>query len=563
MITITKIKAKNFLSYGNSPVEFDLATHKTTLIRGRNGHGKSAILDMVIYGLYGKPYRGITKPSLVNSINNNNLEVEIDFNINNNAYKVVRGIKPAVFDIFMNDVLIEQDAMARDYQEFLETQILKVREKTFKQIAVLGSASYVPFMQLPAAGRRDLIESILDIEVFSVMNGVLKDRMSQTKEESLGVDSAVLLKRSEAVAQQKLIDVINKNTQQQADELEKKKNAHKCAVAAFDKQIELLSNEIKALEEPHYDHAAKVATLAHIDDLKKAIKATKHTRDQLCNLEECPTCYREIDSSHAKSVDTFLVNKMLGDKSMIDHYTEQVSVLLAQALEYETYTKDRSALVTNMFDLQQQRNMAQKYLDEFSLDVAPQNDILLETDILKQIGADALVLLEKKNELATEKHLQEVSYQLLRDSGVKTAIVREYLPVLNKLINQYLNMFNFFIDFNLDESFNEVIRSRGRDIFSYENFSEGEKRRIDFSILMAFRAMAALKNSAKTNILIFDELLDSNLDLTGREVAHEIVTNIDGANVIVISHADASADNFSRVLQIDKVGDFSTCYVVE
>lgn len=561
MIHIKQVTCKNFLSYGNTPYTFKLDTHRSTLIRGRNGHGKSTILDVIMFALYGKPYRNINKPQLINSINKAELLVEIDFVIAGIEYKVVRGLKPNVFDIFKNGVLVEQDAAMRDYQELLETQILKVGEKTFKQIAVLGSASYVPFMQLGAGQRRELIESILDIEIFSQMNIILKDRVAATKEEYKSAESVIAAKKAEAVAQQKLISVMKNNTKDRITELQEQRKQLVEHSEVVSGKIEALNEQLSRLVEPEFDEKR----FEKLEDLlSTASRAHKSLLTQIARineLDECPTCLQKVTEDHAHSVESDLSVKATSLTDDIAKYKEELQLFNAQKEQLFVYTNKvqeiKQEIQLHVPDLNYTIKNIHRLDESIASYTGEASDIDAEEAKLKKIAAEAITLIERKNALSEEKHLQEVAIQLLKDTGIKTSVVKEYLPILNQLINKYLAMFDFFVDFTLDESFTEVIRSRGRDIFSYSNFSEGEKRKIDFSILMAFRQLAALKNSAKTNLLMFDEILDGNLDLNARDVAHEIITNIPDANVIVISHASANPDDFDRILQVEKQGDFS------
>lgn len=563
MIILKRITAKNFLSYGNTPVVFDLNTYKTTLIRGRNGHGKSVILDLVLYALYGKPYRSITKPQLINSINKNHMFVQIEFSVAGVDYQIHRGMKPNVFDIFCGDKLIEQDAAMRDYQEFLETQILKVSEKTFKQIAVLGSASYIPFMQLAAYQRRDLIESILDIEVFSKMNVVLKDRMSSTKEELKSIGHKVDVKKVEATSQQKLIKVMQENNASRIHEYEQERDVLRQKLVNVDRVVDELSEELAMLsgQEPEFDDAKMELINSNISAAYRAITVAENKIKGVHTIDECPVCMQSVSANHVHDIAKSLRDSIKSHNVDLELFLiEQANLKEQQSVLYE-YQSAYSKLVTKLTNEQRESMAIQKAIADIDSKIIAittnTGDIEAERIKLKKIGEEAMSIIERKNTLTEEKHLQDVAAQLLKDTGIKTAVVKEYLPVLNQLINKYLSDFEFFVEFNLDESFTEVIKSRGRDVFTYSSFSEGEKRRIDLSILLAFRTLAALKNSAKTNILIFDEILDSNLDLIAREQVQEIIANIKNSNTIVISHADSSDNGFDRTIIVEKVGDFS------
>ena len=567
MIFLKKIRFRNFLSFGNVFTEFDLHSFKATLVRGKNGSGKSTIgLDAIVYALYGRPYRNISKPQLINSVNNRDMVVELEFSIGATDYMIRRGMKPQIFDIFQDGVLIEQEAATRDYQFFLETQILKVTERTFKQIAVLGSASYVPFMQLPAAARRELVESILNIEIFSKMNVVLRDRIAATREEFTSVTNAITLKKAEAGAQQKLIYVMKENTNDRVNELRAEKATIHSELSRLALEAGTTKSMLDDLEKPEFDLAAHKALQKVVDSTRHEISRQKKRINDIGSMMECPSCLQEVTHVHIDTV-SIAINKQI--KNLEDQlYIDQDRLVESEnsKANQDDYYEEHHRLSTLVIAQEQKVLDASVALDNMNnriQDLLSRNDdVEAEIEKLKAMGVAGAALIARKNEIGEEKHLQDIAVQLLKDTGIKTAVVKEYLPVLNQLINKYLAMFDFFVEFTLDESFNEVIKSRARDIFSYSSFSEGEKRRIDFAILMAFRQMAALKNSAKTNVLVIDELLDGALDLTAREAFNELVVNIPDSNILVVSHADANADHYDRIIHVEKVGDFSTYEIV-
>lgn len=563
MIYLKKIRFRNFLSFGNVFTEYDLVSHKSTLIRGANGSGKSSLgLDSIMYALYGKPYRNITKPQLINSLNNKDMVVELEFSIGPVEYMIRRGMKPNIFDIFKDGNLIEQDAATRDYQFFLETQILKVNERTFKQIAVLGSASYVPFMQLPAGQRRELIESVLNIEIFSKMNSVLRDRIVATREEFTSITNAIALKKTEALGQQKLINVMKENTKVRVDELRAEKSSIESDITKHSVDLTDIKMFLDALQEPDFDHAVYKTLQKSVDSTRQDITRLKKRIGEIGSMTECPSCLQKVEHEHIDSVSVAIEEQIKGLEARL--YVSQDALVIADTAkaELDDYLEEHHRL-SNLVITKEQLVIS----DQSALDIVNNkiqdllsrtDDVESEQEKLKNIGSDGAALIDRKNVIGEEKHLQDIAVQLLKDTGIKTAVVKEYLPVLNSLINKYLAMFDFFVEFTLDESFNEVIKSRARDIFSYSSFSEGEKQRINLAILLTFRQMAALKNSAKTNILVLDEILDSNLDIYAAEQARDILLNIPEANVIVMSHAEISEEGFNRVTVIDKLGDFST-----
>lgn len=567
MIIIQEIRCRNFLSYGNAETVFSINSHKATLLRGKNGHGKSVLLDLVMYAMYGVPYRNINKIQLVNSLNQKGLVVEVDFEIHGVQYNVIRGMKPTIFDIFRNGELIEQNAASRDYQSYLENSVLKCSERTFKQIAVLGSASFVPFMQMPAGARRELVESILDIEIFSKMNILLRDRVASTREEFNAIGHKLDIKKSETLAQQKLIKVIQENTKSRVEEHENKKAELLKELTSVMHKIVKQDAVLAQMEEPPFDDIQYTAVRSSISAIKNKIQEMENKLKNICDIDECPVCMQTVSEKHLDSVSVDLKRQIKDSVYALRLREDEYELLKIQRDELSIYQKQFGIEMTKSQVLEREKSSIQKQIAEvdslINAVATDTSDIENEKLKLKQIADAALNILNRKSELSEEKHIQEVASQLLKDTGIKTAVVKEYLPVLNQLINKYLAMFEFFVDFQLDESFNETIRSRGRDVFSYSSFSQGEKAKIDFSILMAFRQLAALKNSAKTNILIFDELADGALDLESRSMFNSLLENITNSNIFVISHADASTEMYDRVIHVEKKADFSTYTVVE
>ena len=556
MIVFKTVSVKNFLSYGNYDTTWFLDKHNSTLIVGRNGHGKSVLLDAVCFGLFGKPYRNINKPQLVNSINQKSCVVELELLVNGVEYKIIRGMKPNVFDVYCQGKMLDQEAAMRDMQTYLEQQILKLNFKTFCQVVILGSASYTPFMQLPAHQRREVVEDVLDIGIFSKMNGLLKDRIAGTKEELRIIEVKVDAAKREAQAQKRIIELIEKNKTSRISEINDE-------LAELQEELGVVMSSLSAQQVPDYVSAKALrerytAIVDSIDELKATATQLKTRLTRLESLEECPTCIQGISHDHK----TTIKNKFEEECDQIDQNLneqypslKEVGGLLQEAeKEQSNYETTKETLTQSKSDLTKSIKGKQDQIEKIKED---SGDVDAEKEKMKAIAAEALQFISRKNELSEEKQLQEVSQVLLKDNGIKTAIIREYLPVLNKLINKYLTVFDFFVNFNLDDSFNEVIKSRGRDEFSYASFSEGEKKRIDLAILLAFRQVAAMKNSAKVNLLIFDEVQDSSLDLDARAKFNDLLDSMAGSNVFVISHTDTSPDAYDAVIKVEKRGDFS------
>ena len=556
MIIFKTVSVRNFLSYGNYDTKWFLDKHDSTLIVGRNGHGKSVLLDAVCFGLFGKPYRNINKPQLVNSINQKACVVELELVVNGVEYKIIRGMKPNVFDVYCQGKMLDQEAAMKDMQTYLEQQILKLNFKTFCQVVILGSASYTPFMQLPAYQRREVVEDVLDIGIFSKMNALLKDRIAGTKEELRIIEVRVDSAKKEAQAQKRIIEVIEKNKTSRISEIEEE-------LTLSQEELSVVLDSIASLEEPDFEVITAIRArysdiVDSIDELKASATQLQNRLVRLENLEECPTCIQGISHEHKHSIrNKFEEEGATIIKSLEEQYPSlaEVSAQREEAeSSFQQYGVTKETLSQSESELLKSIKTKEIQIEKIKED---SGDVDAEKEKMKAIAAEALQFISRKNELSEEKQLQEVSQVLLKDNGIKTAIIREYLPVLNKLINKYLTVFDFFVNFNLDDSFNEVIKSRGRDEFSYASFSEGEKKRIDLAILLAFRQVAAMKNSAKVNLLIFDEVQDSSLDLDARAKFNDLLESMVGSNVFVISHTDTSPDAYSAVIKVEKRGDFS------
>ncbi len=565
MIIFKQVSVKNFLSFGNVPTIVKLNKHKNTLIVGTNGSGKSSIqTDAICFALYGKPYRNINKNQLVNSINQRNLEVEIDFDIGPVQYKVKRGIKPNIFEIYQDGKLVDQEAATKDYQFYLETQILKINYKTFCQVVILGTASFVPFMNLSTAQRRDVIEDVLDIAIFSKMNNILKQRVTETNQElntiGLKIDSA----KKETLSQKKLIQVLEDAKKNRIQEEEENVKLLESEVNDLQSELLALKDKLSRAESEKQEVVdnkliSKLSIL--IDKLDDELESNTSKCSSIHSLTECPTCLQSVGDNHKHSVSELFVNRNSLIKVDIEQHKINLSELQRKLELYESHetlikqlNSDISKLHEKIFGKELDVNKKQKLIKNIVSDIT---DVRKEKDKLKEIADNALLLLNSKSELMDERTIQEISQMLLKDGGIKSAIIKEYVPILNKLINKYLGMFGFHINFVLDENFNETIKSRGRDEFSYSSFSEGEKRKIDTAILFAFRQVAELKNSANCNLLVLDEVGSENFDLNAKECFLEILSSIEGGNNFIISHSAPSHEAYDCVYKVEKRGDFS------
>jgi DNA repair exonuclease SbcCD ATPase subunit len=567
MIVFKTLEWCNFLSTGNAANKIIFNKSPSTLVIGRNGEGKSTLLDALTFSLFGKPFRNINKPQLINSINGKNCAVEITFDIGQNEYKVIRGMKPNVFEIWLNGSLINQDAAVKDYQNFLEQQILRLNYKTFTQVVILGSASFVPFMQLPPGQRREVIEDILDIGVFSIMNSILKERMNENKDQLVAIDNKITIAKNNVEVQKKLIGTLVNSKRDQVAQIRKQIEDNETEIASNETRWNELNAEINKLlssiEEDNVDQLIN----ASIKAKNKFMLLKEQTEKNLSffkNNETCPSCAQGIAHDHKETI----VNKLIEDTSEIDSnittIEEAYKKLLEKQKKVEQVNKEILALNIQCNNIVSSNktlnNQNQKLLTDIESTKKDTTDLDAEKKKLKEIADEALVLIERKTELFQEKQIHEASSLLLKDTGIKTAIIKEYLPVMNKLINGYLSAMDFYVHFELNESFNEVIKSRFRDEFTYASFSEGEKMRIDLAILFTWRQIAKMKNSVNTNLLILDEIFDSSLDNSGTDYFLSVMNALgDKSNVFVISHkGDQLFDKFHSVVKFEKKNDFST-----
>ena len=567
MIEFKTIKWKNFLSTGNNFTEIDLQTHQKTLIIGENGAGKSTILDALCFGLFNKPFRKINKPQLVNSVNHVDCVVEIEFVIGSVNWRVVRGMKPTIFEIYKNNNLLDQTAAAADQQKWLEQNVLKLNYKSFTQIVVLGSSTFVPFMQLPAAGRREVIEDILDIRIFSTMNVILKERVKVIKEEVTDLEYAVSILKEKVDVQRKYIQNLKDQSRQNLEEkentisvLEETIHHKKIDVEGYMTRLDKLN----AQTEKYSDLDDKISKLKEYN-IKFSSKIDELTKEQkfFINNESCPTCNQEI-SEQLKQV------KLTETNDKIEKFRGAIDQLKKDQLEVNETISERKELLDFISDAQskirecfREVEWNEKRVAEIRKEI---ESITSNDDLIKEETEKTKTLIEqgKSQELQRRQLIKnqtelKIVAEILKDGGVKSSIIKKYLPVMNTLINKYLQELEFYVNFNLDDTFTETIKSRFRDEFSYASFSEGEKMRIDLALLFTWREVAKLKNSVNTNLLILDEVFDSSLDSNGTADFINILRNItEGNNVFVISHKqDILHDKFDSVIQFKKVKNFS------
>jgi DNA repair exonuclease SbcCD ATPase subunit len=570
MILFKTIKWKNFLSTGNQFTEVELTQTKSSVIVGANGAGKSTILDALTFALFAKPFRKINKPQLLNSINQSDAIVELEFNAGKNKYKVIRGIKPNKFEIYQNGIQLDQNASVVDQQKHFEQTILKMNYKSFTQIVVLGSSTFVPFMRLPLAARREIIEDILDIQIFSTMNVNLKEKVKIINDELRDQDYKLQLVKEKIDMQKQFIVEIEKKNKEDIQEKENKKETF--LVEALNHETEILNNnqtiDIKTAAVSNTQTLkATISKVSSIQE-KLATKQKSHTKEKKFFEENdaCPTCGQSIEEHFKQEKISLLSNKLAEVEKGVSDLGQQLSDLKTQEDTFILLIDEIKELNLKNRQLTNDINSLHRRIEELDNDIGKLRDSNVnqreQFSILKSLSETGKQIQTTISETKEEKDCLLTATQLLKDSGIKTRIIKKYLPTMNKLINDYLDKMEFPASFMLNESFEEVIKSRYRDEFCYESFSEGEKARIDIALLLTWRSVAKLKNSVDTNLLILDEIFDGSLDQSGNsDLGWILKTFDDKTNVFVISHRDNIADKFDRCLRFEKHKNFS--YVVE
>ena len=565
MIIFTKVRWKNFLSTGNTFTEIFLDKNPSTLIIGENGAGKSTILDALCFVLFNKPFRNISKSQLVNSVNGNGTIVEVEFNVNNKDVKVVRGIKPNKFEVWIGDTMINQDANARDYQKHLEQQILGLNYRSFTQVVILGSSTFVPFMQLSTKARREVVEDILDIKIFSLMNFLLKNKNKSLLEDIRDVQYNYDLTKEKVNLQEKFIEEVVNNKSSLIAESQQKLWDNKST-------IDFRRDDVKALEIDNenlsFDAEERLKVeqkLKKLTQTEAALQNRKSEHDRQIqffqNNDECPSCEQPITEStkqtqiESRTTKIREIENGIADLQRME--SEEHDRLQSILTDLETIRKndvEKAKILSSIAELEKFNTKLEKDIEAYKGGSVSEEDKIKLAELKGKIQS----IEEQKSKLNEDKFYIDVARNLLQDSGIKTKIVKQYLPIMNKLVNTYLSSMDFFVNFNIDENFNETIKSRFRDEFSYASFSEGEKMRIDLALLFTWRAIAKMKNSTNTNLLILDEIFDSSLDNAGTDDFLKILNNFDKQNVFVISHKqDMLFDKFRNIIQFKKEQNFS------
>jgi DNA repair exonuclease SbcCD ATPase subunit len=566
MIEFEKIRWKNFLSTGDQWTEIKLNKSSTTLVIGSNGAGKSTMLDALCFALFNKPYRKINKPQLVNSSNEKGCLVEVEFSISNKKYLVRRGIKPNVFDILINGQMRNKEADDRSNQKILEEQILKLNYKSFTQIVILGSSNFVPFMQLQASHRREVIEDLLDIRIFSAMNNIVKEKIRQTKEVIKNLNLKKDTIKEKVLMQEGFIGDLENRHRTKIEENNQK--IEECIADALKTENEnkVLSGKIEDLKSKMDSNKNATAQLRKLGDLKVKInqKVSTVTKEHKFFSENtvCPTCTQDIEESFRlnRLEDAENKAKELTDgfnklKESIKKEEERERLFVNLSKEVTSLTHEISQNNLRIAGFQRQARDLQSEIQTLTEQLQNRNS---EHEKLESFKDSLQEVFKKIAEKKEEVKYNDFAYSLLKDGGVKSSIIKKYLPLINQQVNRYLQMMDFYISFHLDEEFNETIQSPVHDKFTYSSFSEGEKMRIDLALLFTWREVARFKNSANTNLLILDEVFDSSLDTVGTEEFNKIIRYvIQDSNVFVISHKSDMLDKFNNVIQFTKKGGFS------
>jgi DNA repair exonuclease SbcCD ATPase subunit len=559
------VRWKNFLSTGNNFTEIQLDRNSTTLIIGENGAGKSTVLDALCFGLFGKPFRGINKAQLINSVNMSGAMVEVEFEIGSKKIKVVRGIKPNVFEIYVNGKMYNQDANSRDYQKYLEQQILKLNYRSFTQVVILGSSTFIPFMQLKSRHRREVVEEILDIQIFSLMNMLLKQKLKNNAEEIRDIEYKSSLTEEKIDLQDNYIDEMKKNKDKSLKEKTILFASNQEEIHKRQDKVNLSENTNIELIKQISDSDSIKSKYQKLQSIKSTLNEKHRAHSSTINFfetnEDCPTCQQHIselfktDIIKTKVKETDKISKGLSElKDELEKYKERQKEIVEVANNIREHEVQIAKDNESILQLEKFNSTLQSEIDQLQHADVNKNDY----EKLGELKTSLINLKEQKSKLIEDKTYSETAKNMLQDTGIKTKIIKQYLPIMNKLINTYLTSMEFYVNFTLDESFEETIKSRYRDDFSYSSFSEGEKMRIDLALLFTWRAVAKMKNSANTNLLILDEIFDSSLDNTGTDEFLKILNTLGNENVFVISHKqDALADKFRSTVKFEKIKNFS------
>ena len=567
MIQFHYVRWRNLLSTGNHWTRIDLDRSSDTLVVGENGSGKSTVLDALCFGLFGKPFRKISKNQLINSVNQKGTEVELEFTVSNKRYRIFRGIKPNKMEIWIDGSLLNQTAKVKDYQDNLEKNILKLNFHSFTQIVILGSSTFVPFMQLPSQQRREIIEDLLDIKIFTAMNSLLKERISINRERFLEVSKLVEVEKEKLIVHQQYLNDIKTANVERVGKLKEQIRISITSIENLQENIDKQNTTLDELRQRITDETEvrdKIQDIRNIESrLEDKKKIVKKDIEFYANNDVCPTCTQDI-------TDEIKTRKIGDNKDKLDDINwafetleEEYEKINNRLCEIKEVSNNIIQVTQSISDGNNQISSINKYMmklkDDIEQEESTSHNERDERLKIENIEKQIVIEEKSKSEVVHQKELLDIAADLLKDKGIKTQIIKQYIPVMNKLVNKYLSAMEFFVNFQLDENFNESIMSRYRDKFSYQSFSEGEKMRIDLALLLTWRAIAKMKNSASTNLLILDEVFDASLDASGCDEFLKLLGLLSNdTNVFVISHkGDILADKFRSVIRFDKIKNFS------
>lgn len=564
MIIFEKIKYKNILSVGNQFIEIDLAGHDKTLITGKNGQGKSLLADALCFALYGKAFRKIKKDQMVNSVNKKKLVVELEFSIGPNKYKIIRGVAPSVFKVYINGKLKNQDASVKDYQSYLEQYILGMSEKTFRQIVILGSTAFVPFMKLNTGDRRAVVENLLDIQIFSFMNQIIKGRVSTLTTAFDEIQNQLSILNNSLHLKETHLEELREKDASKVEENNTLISEYAARIDSAGADIIKAQGLINTLMSEIGDETVLRGKLSKLQGFKGTItnNVKKLNKDIAFfeNNDVCPTCTQDITQdikdSHIKDRNDKIENVSAG-LSELESEIGKIETSLTQVTDALREVAEHEKLITELRSTNNHLEESIQRLENENASMQEENDTADKEKDIEDIKTQIEELVGKRDELVKKGNYFAVLSEMIKDGGIKTKIIKTYIPVINILIKKYLGVLDFPVDFSFDESFSETIKSRNRDIFSYANFSEGEKLRIDLCLLFTWREVARLKNSASTNLILFDEIGSNSLDVDGLDAFMRIISKEEKQNVFVISHNAAINDKFSKILHFEKKGYFT------
>lgn len=562
-IIFNSIKYKNFRSVGNIAIELKLDGKKTTLISGTNGDGKSTTIHALCFALFGKGFGNVNKPSLINSINQKQLEVEIEFTIGKKKYKVIRGMKPNKFEIYLENELVKQDPHVKDYQKILENQILKMNYRSFTQVVVVGSGEYTPFMVMPAKERREFVEDLLDIRIFSTMNLLLKDEIKLTRDSLKDIDAEIRSTREKVNLQESFVKKLKQERGESIDKLlasiskcEESNNRLISETEKIQTKILNLDSELTAHSNIQDDVRSAKLTLKNI-----AIERNKiiERKEFYQTVDVCPTCSQDVSDVHKISIISSVNVDLEKYEDELEKCNSLITSLSHDLAEYESLLENKTSLQSELSGISNEIHGNQVLIQKARTQIDDHNDTIsidAEINKLKEFAKKFILLDKEKKKLLESQQYQDMIFTMLSDTGIKSKIIKQYIPTFNKLINKYLSELDFFCAFHLNENFEETIKSRHRDNFTYSNFSDGQKRRIDAALLLTWRDIAKAKNSVSTNLLILDEF-DAALDGAGSEMLQQLLKICSAENVFIISHKDAMADKVDSVIKFIRKNNFT------